>query len=52
MTTAEAPAKTRKATWRDFAEESPPWLTRDELLARLRDDGVDVSARTLAYWES
>ncbi len=47
----ETPTKKRE-TWRDFAGESPPWLTRDELLARLRDDGVDVSARTLAYWES
>ncbi len=49
---SEAPAKPKSESWRDFAEESLPWLTRDELTARLRDDGVDVSARTLAYWES
>ena len=56
MTAAEAPAKPRTRTWLDYQEpgtpEPSPLLTRSEFVERLRAEGVDVTPRTLAYWES
>jgi len=46
-----------RATWRDWMEPETPepplseLLTRAEFVERLQAEGVDVTARTLGYWE-
>src|SRR4051794_17405494 len=56
MTTAtleKAPPK--HETWEDWLPEGAPapdqFLTRDELVDRLRRYGIDVDARDLRFWE-
>ncbi len=54
----DAPTKPNRETWLDWLPEGAPepdlaeLFTRDELIEELHRRGVDVSARTLAYWES
>ncbi len=47
---------TKRETWLDWlpAELSDPasFITREELVARLRAEGVSVSDRTLIFWEA
>ncbi len=55
---AETTPQPKRETWRDWLPEGVPepdlaeLLSRDELIQALQDRGIDVSARTLAYWES
>jgi len=57
--TATAPPKKASAkrdTWEDWLPEGAPapdrFLTRDELVDRLRHYGIDVDARDLRFWEN
>lgn len=53
---ATADPMPNQETWVDWMPPGSPepegLLTRDELVDRLRRRGVDVTARTLAHWES
>ncbi|HEV2107659.1 MAG TPA: hypothetical protein VGR16_05305, partial [Thermomicrobiales bacterium] len=57
MSTIDAPAKQNRATWLDVLPEGTPpldidsFLTRDEVVEELTEQGVDVDAGTLVYWE-
>jgi DNA-binding transcriptional MerR regulator len=45
----------KRETWRDYQEPSSPdpeTFTRPQFVDRLRAEGIDVSPRTLAYWEA
>lgn len=51
---AEDSTKPKPETWLDWlppGASEPEFLTRDEVLARLQERGVDVSTSDLRYWE-
>jgi len=52
----ETATKQPRPTWRDHMDpkgaDPGPLMTRPEFVARLTAEGLDVTARTLAYWES
>lgn len=49
-------SKKERVTWRDWQPPGTPdpdeLLTREELVARMKDLAINVSARDLIYWES
>lgn len=48
-------SKKERVTWRDLMgpdEPEPEILTRPQFVERLEAEGITVSQRTLAYWES
>lgn len=55
--TSEAPTKQNRATWLDVLPEGTPpldidsFLTRDEVIEELTEQGVDVDAGALVWWE-
>lgn len=52
---ARTVSRSKHPTWRDYQEPGSPepeTFTRPQFVERLRTEGLDVSPRTLAYWES
>ena len=53
--------KTKRESWLDWVPpegredallDAEPLLTRDEFITELKQDGIDVSARDLVYWQT